>query len=138
MAFDTNQYAWKDVTVVMGGRPVTGIQGVAYTEKVEREAVYGKGNEPQAIQTKNKSYDGSIDLLQSELEALIKASPTGSILDLKLDNITISYAENGQANVITDQLIEVQFTESPKSIKQGDAYMTITLPIIFLRVKHQI
>ena len=36
--FDTREYEWADVTVVMAGRDVTGIRGVSYTSSQEKEA----------------------------------------------------------------------------------------------------
>ena len=137
--FDSTEYSWNNITVVAGGRPLAGIVGVKYGEKQEKEYLYAKGNEPHSIQRKNKSYEGEITILQSELEALIKSSPQKSLLNVKLETITIAYAPKDGPGVITvDQIKKAEFTESMKDIKQGDGNMEIALPIMFLRLKQNI
>ena len=133
--FDSRQYEFSDLALVAGGRDFTAFRGVKYTAKQEKEPVYGKGNLPLSIQKGNKSYEGEITLLQSELETLREASPTGSILDLQFDAVVCYGNPANGDTMITDVLQGIQFTEEPKEMKQGDKFMEITLPIIFLRLK---
>lgn len=136
--FDTREYEWADVTLILGGRDVTGIRGIKYSEKIEREALYAKGRYPQSIQSGNVSYEGEVTLLQSELESLVQAG-NGSILNLKGLTATVSYGNlaNGDA-VITDSVEGIYFSESPKELKQGDKNMEITLPFVALRVRQHV
>lgn len=135
--FNSRQYEFADLTLVLGGKDITGFRGVKYTAKQDKEPVYGKGNEPMSIQKGNKAYEGEITLLQSELETLI-ANSGGCILDIQLDAI-VAYGNPSKGDVLlTDVLQGIQFTEEAKEIKQGDKYMEITLPFIFLRKKPQI
>ncbi|MCD8177979.1 MAG: hypothetical protein LUE98_11365 [Tannerellaceae bacterium] len=128
--FNSRQYEYADITVFMGDRDVTGLRSIKYTAKQEKETVYGKGNMPLSIQKGNKSFEGEIGLLQSELEALTESGI--SLLDLELKIVaTYGNPSNGDTLVI-DELIGVQFTEETKEMKQGDKFMEITLPIIFL------
>jgi len=137
MTFNSDEYAWKDITAVVNGRPLLGITGVKYGEKIDREYLYGKGNKPRAIQDKNISYEGELKVRQSELEALTASSPKKSILNLTLDVVTIAYApEDGV--ITTDQLVHVKFSENMKELNQGDAAMEVTLPIMFLEVKYNV
>ena len=53
---------------------VTGLRGISYSEAQEKEALYAKGNKPHGIQRGNKSYTGSVRILQSELLALQAAA----------------------------------------------------------------
>lgn len=62
MAFNSKEYEWSDVTVILGRKPLTGIKGISYTVEKEKELLYGKGNEPISIQSGNKSYSGSLKL----------------------------------------------------------------------------
>ena len=64
--FSSREYEWADISVVMGGRPVTGIRGIKYNTKKEKELLYAKGNRPHAVQSGNYDYSGEITLLQSE------------------------------------------------------------------------
>lgn len=132
--FNSREYEWADVTLLLGGKDITGVRGVKYTVKQEKETVYGKGNEPIAIQKGNKSYEGEITMLQSELET-IRINGNGSILGLQLDAV-VAYGNPANGDVmITDVIQGIQFTEEPHEMKQGDKQMEVTLPFIALRVK---
>lgn len=131
---NTREYEWSDVNVVLAGRLVTGLRGIKYSGKQEKEALYAKGNKPHSIQRGNKSYDGEITLLQSEYEALKQASG-GDILDASF-NVVASYGNPSNGDVITvDTLVGVEFTEDNTEWKQGDKFQEKTLPFIFLDLK---
>lgn len=132
--FNSREYEFADLTVMVGGKDTVGLRGLKYSVKQEKEAVYGKGNEPIAIQKGNKSYEGELTILASELETL-RLNGDGTILGLQLDIVAV-YGNplNGDA-MVTDVLQGVQFTEEPKEYKQGDKFAEITLPFIFLRLK---
>lgn len=132
--FNSREYEFADLTVMVGGKDTVGLRGLKYSVKQEKEAVYDKGNEPIAIQKGNKSYEGELTILASELETL-RLNGDGTILGLQLDIVAV-YGNplNGDA-MVTDVLQGVQFTEEPKEYKQGDKFAEITLPFIFLRLK---
>lgn len=128
--FDSREYSWADTTVVVGGRTLTGARAIRYKKSQEKEAIYGKSDEPVSIQRGNKSYDGTLTVLQSEYNAL-KDAGKGSVLDLNV-NIIVSYGNAGET-IRTDKLLGVEFTEEENSIAQGDKMQEISLPFIFLR-----
>lgn len=131
--FNSKEYEWADVTVVMAGRDVTGIRGVSYNADQEKEALYAKGNKPHGIQRGNKTYAGSIRILQSELDALTEAAG-GDVLDVNF-NIVVSYGNPSKGDVIrTDLLVGVEITSVPKGLNQNDKFMEIELPLIMLDV----
>lgn len=131
--FDSREYEWADITIMIGTRIIIGARGVKYSNKQDKELIYGKGNEPYAIQKGNKSHDGELTLAMSELLALQEESPTKSILDLQV-NLTVCYGNPSQGDVMkTDKLMGVQFTEEPQEMKQGDKFSEHSLPFIFLR-----
>lgn len=120
--------------MVLAGRLVTGLRGVKYSAKQEKELLHAKGNKPHSIQRGNKTYDGEITLLQSEYEALKKASG-GDILDASMD-IVAAYGNPSAGDVVTtDMLIGVEFTEDNTEWKQGDKFQEKTLPFIFIDLK---
>lgn len=137
MPFNSRQYEWADVTLVLGGQDLTGIRAVKYTEKIEREPVYAKGRYPHSMQTGNASYEGEISLLQSEYDALEEAG-NGSIMGLNLDcEVSFGNPANGDA-LRTDRIIGLRFTEASKELKQGDKFMEIKLPFIALNIQRNI
>lgn len=122
------------MSVVMAGRMVTGLRGVKYSAKQEKEALHAKGNKPHSIQRGNKTYDGEITLLQSEYEAL-KQACGGDILDSSMD-IVAAYGNPSAGDVVTtDILVGVEFTEDNTEWKQGDKYQEKTLPFLFIDKK---
>lgn len=136
MSFNSRQYEWADLSLVLGGRDITGIRGVKYSEKAEKEPIFGKGRYAHSIQTGNVTVEGEITILQSEYEALVTAG-NGSILGLNLDGV-FSYGNPALGDaLITDRVIGISFTEAPKELKQGDKFMEITLPFIAIRVQNQ-
>lgn len=131
---NTREYEWSDVTVVMAGRDVTGLRGVKYSSKQEKELLYAKGNKPHAIQRGNKDFSGEITLLQSEYEAL-KTSAGGDVLNITFD-IVVCVGTPSKGDVITtDILINCEITEDNTEWKQGDKFQEKTLPFIFLDKK---
>lgn len=134
---DSRQYEFADITAVIGGRDITGLRGIKYSEKIEREALHAKGRYPHSIQSGNHTVEGEVTMLQSELELMIAAGG-GSVLNIITD-IVCSYGnpQNGDT-LVTDKLIHCMFTESAKEMKQGDKNMEVTLPFIALRLMHQV
>lgn len=129
MAFNSRQYEWADLTVILGGKDLTGIRGVKYSEKAEKEAVFAKGRHAHSIQTGNVTVEGEITVLQSELEAL-EIAGGGSILGLSVDLI-VAYGNPANGDYMAvDRLVSISFTESPKEFKQGDKFMECSLPFI--------
>lgn len=132
---NSREYEWSDVSVVMAGRKVTGLRGVKYSKKQEKELLYASGNKPQGIQHGNVDYSGEISILQSEYEAL-KVASGGDILNARFD-IVVSTGNASRGDVITtDILVGVEITEDNTEWKQNDKFQEKTLPFIFLDLKH--
>jgi hypothetical protein len=130
------EYEFADLTLILGGRDVTGIRGAKYSTKQEKEPLYGKGHNPISIQKGNKAHEGEITVTQSELETLT-ALGAGSILNLNLNGV-FSYGNPSLGDVlITDKLFGIQFTEESKELKQGDKFMDVKLPFICLNIEKQ-
>jgi hypothetical protein len=128
------EYEFEDMTLILGGRDVTGFRGIKYKKSQEKEALYGKGNKALSIQKGNEKCDGEISLTQSEYETL-RALGGGSVLSLNLDAI-VSYGDPTKGDaMINDSIQGLQFTEESKEIKQGDKFMEITLPFVSLSIE---
>ena len=137
MAFNSREYEWADVTLVLGGRDVTGIQAVKYAEKIEREPIYAKGRDAHSIQSGNSAITGEVTMLQSEYEALVK-SGKGSVMSLSLDALVAYGNPLSLDAIVKDRIVGIRFTEAAKEIKQGDKFMPITLPFVALRIQNQV
>ena len=135
------QYEFADISLIMGGRDVVGLRGIKYSEKQEKEVLYGKGNRPLSVQKGNISYEGEVSMTQSEVETLrlLARQQTGrsSVMGLTL-NAIVAYGNPLKGDMmITDRLYGIQFTEDAKEMKQGDKYMEVTLPFICTDIEYQ-
>jgi hypothetical protein len=145
MAFNskTAQFAWKNIIAIIGGRPVAGISDIEYTTQKELEEVYGAGDSPQFIGEGNKSYRGTIEMLQNDYEALVEAAKSGGgddVTDLEI-SIVVSYIPKGIENLpktIIDRLVGVKFSSDGKKMTQGNKFLKMSLPFICLGIEHQI
>lgn len=131
---NTREYEWSDVTVVMAGRNVTGLRGVKYSHKQEKELLYAKGNKPHGIQRGNVDYSGEITLLQSEYEAL-KVASGGDVLNAHFDIVVSTGNPSNGDVIVTDILVGVEITEDNTEWKQNDKYQEKTLPFIYMDQK---
>jgi len=138
MAFNSDEYSWRDLQVFMLGRLITGIQGVSYTLRQTKENIYAKGDKPHSRGHGNKEYDGSVTLLQSEVEAIqAELGDDEDLTDLRDMTIVVSYApENG--GVTTDELLAVEVTELPKGGSQGDTSMPSELNIVIGDINYNV
>ena len=137
--FNSKEYAWIDVNVVMLGKPVTGLRGIEYKSKRQKEALYATGKKARGIQLGKKEYEGTITVLQSELiamQATAKAKGYDDITDLEFD-IIVSYIPEGGV-VQTDKVVNASITEAPNSIKVDDLYSEHALPFIACDVEYNV
>lgn len=144
MAFDlanftSSEYAWKDITAVMAGRPVMGITEISWSTKRTTKEVFGKGSDAHTITTGNKSKSGSFTLLQSEYEALIEAvqqktgKPDADLTDAVFD-LTIAFAVSPTARIKTVTIIGVHPEEDTFQTKQDDPNFAIVVPYKCLKI----
>ena len=135
--FNSREYEFADINLILGGAPIVGIRDIKYTEKQEKELLHAKGNLPHSIQKGNITFEGTLTILQSDYETLVEAGK-GSVLNIELDAI-IAYGNpsNGDT-IITDKVAGLQFTEGPKGMKQGDKFAEHALPFIFLRLHNHV
>lgn len=142
MGFNSKQFEFADIRVSILGASLTGLRGIEYTNKQEKEAVYGAGNEPLSIQRGNKDYSGTLTVLKSDYDAMntaARAAGYAGIIDVPAKDIslTVVYQGNGSQRLQTDILIGLEFTDASDGMKQGDKFKEIELPFIFLRLKQQ-
>ena len=129
--FNSKEYAWIDVTLVMLGKPVTGLRGIEYKMKRQKEALFATGKKARGIQLGKKEYEGTITVLQSELIAMqtaAKAKGYDDVTDLEFDAIVSYVPESGV--VQTDKIVNLSITEAPYGMKEGDLFQEIALPYI--------
>ena len=138
-SFNTKEFSWIDVNVVLLGKPVTGLRGIEYKSKRQKEALFATGKKARGIQQGKKEYEGTITVLQSELiamQAAAKQSGYDDITDLEFDIIVSYMSESGVFQ--TDKVVNASVTEAPNSIKEGDLYSEHALPFIACDVEYNV
>lgn len=134
--FNSKECEWADMEVLLAGAPVTKIRGLKYKAKKDKEALYAEGDQPIAIQSGNRSYEGEIKILKGALDDMnlaARAALGQDVLDLEFD-IVVTYKPRSNRSLKQDVLVGVQVKEFEKGWQQGAKHMEITLPIIFLRL----
>lgn len=139
MAFNSKEYTWADIVVVLLGRVVTGIRGIEYKTKHQKELLYAAGRKARSVQWGKKEHEGTITLLQSEVIALDNAAKMqgwDDISDMDFD-IIVSYLPKSGI-ISTDKILQASITEIPKSFKEGDLYLEVALPFIACDIEHNV
>ena len=132
------EYAWEDIEVVIAGNLVTGIQAISYTSRKTHENVYGRGAKPIAITRGKEEFEGSITLLQSEVEALQQSiNEAGkNITNIPPFNISVAYTPNGEGDLVIDSLIGCRFSEITKSHGTEEMNMVVELPLVIFDIQY--
>ena len=139
MAFNSKQYAFSDVRLIILGREIEGFRGVSYKVSVEKEHLHGRGKKPLSIQSGQETIEGELMLLQSELIALVTAvkavNPNYKITDVSFD-IVITYGDGTTAS--TDIVRSAEFTEYEKGMENGDKFMEVSMPFLALDLNENV
>lgn len=136
MAFDSREYEWADLSLILGGEDIVEIRAVKFKEKIEREPLHAKGRNPHSIQSGNITYEGEITLLQSGYEKLVNAGK-GSVLSLSMDGL-FAYGNPSRGDALMSKRASgVRFLEAENALKQGDKFMEVTLPFICLNINQR-
>jgi hypothetical protein len=135
MAFNSKQYGFSDVRVIVLGREIEGFRGVSYKVSVEKEHLHGRGKKPLSIQSGTETVEGELMLLQSEVTALIatikSVDPKMKLTDVSFD-IVVTYGDGTTAT--TDIVRSCEFTEYEKGLENGDKFMEVSLPFLALDI----
>ena len=140
IVINEQEYAFGDIQVFMWGRFVTGLSGVEYSTKKDKEARYGAGRNPRGIQHGRRAYEGTITVSQSELIAMNRAARQKGykdLLDCEID-IVVSYTPETTLPVTVDRIIAASFSEFPKGMKQGDMSSEHAMPFVALDIQEDI
>jgi hypothetical protein len=137
--FDSKEYAFSNIEVIMLGRNIGGFRGIKYKTSQENEELYGRGNEPRGFVSGNRKYEGELSVLQSELEALTDAAGIGKdITQMPLFDLIVTYLPEDSLTLVVDNVKGVKIGEFEKGMKQGDKFMEIALPFKALKIEYNI
>ncbi len=142
----TAQFAWKHLSILIDGRPMLEATDIEYKSNKVLEEIFGAGDNPQFIGEGNKTYSGSVEMLQSGYEALVeevKKRGGDDVTDLEAD-IIVSYVPKGTdaatmaMKTVVDRIVGVKFESGGKKFSQGNTHIKIALPFKALCIENQI
>jgi len=139
MHIKSSEYAWHQTEVRLMGRTVVGISGFEFKKSIDKEAVYGAGQNPIDIQEGNVSCSGSLSLFGFELDRLNQAAQTAGYDDIlsvphELIVITASMRKFAKDPITTVTARGVAFTEYAHAMNQGDKKREVSLPFIAMDI----
>jgi len=139
LRINEREYTWGDGELRMLGRTVAHFTGIEYKETQEKETLYAAGNSPRSIQRGKIKIEGTLTVLQSEVIAMTKAAKEAgyeSILGLSIDLVMTYASKDGTST--TDMIYAAEFSENPRTSKEGDMKMEVALPFIALSADYDV
>lgn len=128
----SSECAWQHGKVVLLNRTITGLRGWMLNTAVEKEYVYGAGNEPVDINEGNVSYSGSVTLLGYEFDALDKAAQAAgydsiSRVPHEAVNMVVKMQKSKSDPVVMYSVTGIAFEGAEDKQNQGDKNREVTL-----------
>ena len=84
-------HSWSNLSVVINGVPVTGINKISYKDSQTIENIYGAGQAPVGRGYGKIECTPSIGLERGEVEAIRTSSPTGRLQDIAPFDIIVQF-----------------------------------------------
>jgi hypothetical protein len=132
-AFNSEEFGFVDLTVIMLGRSVLGLRGLRFKVSQQKKNVRGAGRKPIARWRGAVEYEGSVTVLLSELIAMMQSQGVASsigVVGIKPFDIVAAFAAQAGDTVTTFNLTYVEFMEYEVNVNQSDEEIEIELPII--------
>lgn len=135
----SDECAWSRFEVKILGRTIKGLRGFGFKKEVEKEHLYGAGDDAIDIQSGNKKNSGSIKVLGFEADAMNKAARDAGFDDItdvphEAIVITCAYKKRAIDPVKTYIASGVAFTEAGVDLEQNAKHREITLPYLAMNV----
>lgn len=136
----SDECAWSRFEIKILGRTIKGLRGFGFKKEIEKEHLYGAGDEAIDIQSGNKKSSGSLKVLGFEADMMNKAARTAGFEDItevphEAIVITCAFKKRLIDPVSTYIANGVAFTEAGTDLEQNAKFREITLPYLAMNVK---
>jgi len=131
MAFNTKQFEYKDITLVVGGEEIVGFTDVKFKRARDKEFLKGRGDKAHGIQAGDVEFTGELKLWQSTYEKLQDKAPDGDITLLEFE-VIVMFAKKNTDKISGYRLSGCETTEDELGMASGDKKSEIALPLMFL------
>ncbi len=126
-------YSWGSIGTAIDGVDTPDFTEINYSPSLEIGKVRGLGTRVKATTVGEADAEGSFSMLKGQAAKFIKAMGDG--LMRKTFAITVSYDEDGEGGIVTDELFGCRITKIEDSPKQGTDAVVTKFDIHILRLK---
>ena len=135
----SSECAWKHGELILLGRRINGLRGFELKKTVEKEHLYGTGQNPLDIQEGNIKCEGSIKVLGFELDAMKRAAMMAGYSDItEVPHAAIVMTVKLQKSVAEQKTVfnvrGIAFTEAVNSMEQNAKMREVTLPFLAMDI----
>ena len=121
------------------GRRINGLRGFELKKSVEKEHLYGTGQNPLDIQDGNVKCEGSIKILGFEFDALNKAAMAAGFSDItevphEAIMMTVRLQKSPAEPKVVFNVRGMAFTEAINSMEQNAKMREVTLPFLAMDI----
>lgn len=139
MNIRSKECAWHQSELKILGRTMTGLRGWEVKKSVEKEQLYGAGQNAIDITEGNVKVEGNIKVLGYEADALNKAAQLAGYDDItsvphELIVMNIKLQKTLADKPVNIAVRGIAFTENGDAMEQGAKNREITLPFIAMDV----
>ena len=132
MAFDTKEFGFNDLKIVIAGRPIIGLRGLKIKTSLEMEDITGQGGKTVSRGFGEEKAEGELTLLGSEFNALetyaLQTKNLSSIHKLVFD-IPIVVGSSLSSGFVRYLATGCQIKEREFEMAAGQQYQEYTLPL---------
>lgn len=128
------EYSYAQITMLIGGVPVTGVAAINYDDDQEKMHNYGLGKAPVSRSYGKYTAKADVTLHASEVEGFTKVAPNRDILQIPpFDIIVTVLAVQGQAGFV-HKIRNCEFTNNSREMKEGDQRFDVKLNLIVEKI----
>jgi hypothetical protein len=136
----SEECAWSRFEIKILGRTIKGLRGFGFKKEVEKEHLYGAGDDPIDIMSGNKKGTGSIKVLGFESDLMNKAARDAGYEDItdvphEAIVITCAFKKRMIDPVKTYIASGVAFSENGIDMEQNAKFREISLPYLAMNVQ---
>jgi hypothetical protein len=128
-------YSWGDISVLIGGVPVTGITAIEYDDDQEVVNNYGAGRYPVSRSKGRITCTAKITLDVEEIRAIQSNALNGRIQDILPFDIVVSYLPVDATKIHVDKIRNCQFKKNSRSWSEGDTRKPVELDLVVSHIE---
>lgn len=121
---------WNRITVNILGRDLEGIARIAYGDSTVKTNAYGAGKYPVGREEGNyECKELVLGLFEEEVRGILLSIPGKRITDIEMFDTVVEY-ELPNGVILRDRIMNCEFTDNSKDVKQGDGKIVTEYKLI--------